>query len=276
MSRFIGLEGRIAIIVDKAFWILLITVALLVIFRIGKSTLTRLIQKYSADKDNPQVTALLTIIRSIWKYLLLFVGIISVLNVFGMSITANSLLAAAGAGGLVVGIGAQDFIKDIVNGFTIIMENRYGVGDYIEVGDLCGTVVNISLRTTRIIGENEETMSLPNSSIDTVINYSKQETKVMCYLVIGDEKQLPEALKATEAMTKSFESEFAAGRAELMGVSNVYPYGIEIGVSCLCQIGHRLDLKFAINKAMSLALIEAGISLCSDNLSISAGENNGI
>lgn len=271
MSKFLGLEGAAVEIVDKALWLIIAIGMLFIVFWIGKTGLTKLIQKYSVKHQNHQVATLLTVIRSAWKYLMLLIGVITILNVFGMSITANSLMAAAGAGGLIVGIGAQDFIKDILNGFTIITENQYSVGDYINVNGLCGTVVNLSLRTTRIIGDNEETISLPNSSVSSVINYSKRDPVVMCYVCIGDEEKLADAIKALEEMAKEFESGYATGRASLMGVTAIYPYGTEIGVKCSCRVGYILNLKYELNKEIALALIKAGIHINSENISITAG-----
>lgn len=272
MAKFLGLEGWIAEVIDRSSWLIILVSSLFFVFWLGKTGLTKLINKYSAaEASNHQIATFLTIIRSTWKYMMILIGVISVLNILGMSITANSLMAAAGAGGLVVGIGAQDFIKDILNGFTIITENQYSVGDYINVNGLCGTVINLSLRTTRIIGDTDETISLPNSSVSSVINYSKRAPIVMCYVCIVDEQQLSLALEAIDKMAESFKSEFAAGKARMMGVTAIYPYGTEIGVSCPCCIGHILDLKYDINREMALALIKAGVTINSENLSVTAG-----
>lgn len=268
LSNLLGIEGHFAIYVDKGASLVIALVIIYTIFIVGKNGFTRLIHKYSVDKDNPHVATLLTISRSAWKYLFLIIGTITILNILGLGITANSLLAAAGAGGLIVGMGAQDFIKDILNGFTIIMENQYSVGDYIEIDDLCGTVINMSLRTTRIVGDNDETISIHNSSIDAVVNYSKRPPTVMCYATIEDANQLPLALEALEEMTAAFTSPYAEEKAELLGVTNIRPYGVEVGISCLCTIGHRLDLKYKMFEDMTLALVNAGVKLASKTVAM--------
>lgn len=266
MGNIMELEGEVKIVFDRGIRLVIVIAVLLAVFYCGRLTLVKLINRYSKDKDNPQVATLLTILKSTWKYFMLLIGFIAVLNVFGMSITANSLLAAAGAGGLILGIGAQDFVKDIVNGFSIIMENQYSVGDYISVNNISGTVVSMSLRTTKIIGDNKETLTVPNSSVGMVINYSKQAPRVICSIYIQEEAQLQTALKALQGMAENFKSPYAADSARLLGVTDMHSYCIELGVSCLCVVGHILDLRYEMNKAMAMALLEAGVPFINENV----------
>ena len=65
-----------------------------------------------------------------------------------MGINTASLLTAAGIGGLAVGFGAQNLVKDVITGFFIILEDQYNVGDYVEAAGVKGIVDEIGLRTT--------------------------------------------------------------------------------------------------------------------------------
>lgn len=273
MGTMLGLEGSVKNMVDKGFTLLIVVGVIFLIFQIGKTLLTALIKRNSKNNNNPHLATLLTVIRSAWKYFMLMIGLISVLNIFGMSVTANSLMAAAGVSGLVLGIGAQDFIKDIVNGFSIILENQYAVGDYICVNGLFGTVAGMSLRTTRIVGDFDETLTIPNSDIGTVINYSKKLATVKCHVYITKEQQLQEALKTLKLMAMDFKSSYAKGNAKLMGVTALLPYGIEVRINCQCQAENMVALRCELNNHIAQALSEADISFINQELSLGAFNN---
>ena len=80
------------------------------------------------------------------------------------------LLAGAGLAGFAIAFSAQNFIKDIINGFFILMENQFQQGDIVEIGGISGVVERISLRSTRIRGLDGALHFIPNSSISRVSN----------------------------------------------------------------------------------------------------------
>lgn len=265
MSELLKLEGTVKVVAEKGIALAIVIAISLAVFYIGKITIKKLIKRYSKNKENPQVTTLLSVLLSVWKYFVLLIAVIAILNALGLAITATSLMAAAGAGGLVIGIGAQDFMKDILNGFTIIMESHFRVGDRVIINDKFGTVTNMTLRTTQIVGEKHEVFMIPNSAIGMVINYSKQNPRVFCYVYITSSKDVDAGLKVLSKVTSEHKSKYASGHAQLMGVTGMFPYGTQIGIYCDCEIGHMLDLQFSIYGAAALALSHAGICFTSDN-----------
>lgn len=278
MSDLLNLEGTLKIVFDKAVSLCITIVVSLIIYYIGKTSINKLIKRYSKNKDNPQVATLLTILQSLWKYFVLLISFIGVLNVFGLGITANSLLAAAGAGGLVLGIGAQDFVKDIVNGFTIIMENHFSVGDRVIINGQYGLITNMTLRTTEMVGERDEVLMIPNSAIGTVINYSRQSPKVFCYIYIIKQEDVPNALKTIKLLLMEYKGTYAVGTPELLGVTGMFPYGVQVGVSCNAAIGHILDLKYDIYSAVAAALLEENICFCGEKpaVTVEGGDCHGV
>jgi moderate conductance mechanosensitive channel len=107
------------------------------------------------------------------KYAVYFFAAIAILDILGMGGTVSSLLATAGIGGIALAFGAQSFVKDVVAGFFLLLENQYSVGEYIETGDEKGTVEAITIRTTRIRRFTGEITTLPNGGISSVTNYSR-------------------------------------------------------------------------------------------------------
>lgn len=102
-------------------------------------------------------------------------AILSILSIVGVNV--GPLLASAGIIGVALGIGAQSVVRDFLNGIFMLMENQFGVGDTITIGEVTGTVEDMSLRLTTIRDtkgtlwhiRNGEILKLGNSSVDYAI-----------------------------------------------------------------------------------------------------------
>ncbi len=114
-----------------------------------------------------------TLVDSIVKYAIYFLAVMGILGVLGLDSAVTSMLAAAGIGGIVIALGAQSLVKDIVSGMFMLFENQLTVGEYIKVADHEGTVDSVTLRTTTIIRPTGEAVTIPNGSINTVTNFSR-------------------------------------------------------------------------------------------------------
>lgn len=125
--------------------------------------------------------SLMTLTRSLARYLVYFIAIAMTLSVFGWGKGVTSLLATAGIGGLAIGFGAQNLVRDVVTGLFMMFENQYSVGDYISIDGAEGTVEAIALRTTYLRTFRGDRHIIPNGSINHVINLSGGE-----YLALVD------------------------------------------------------------------------------------------
>jgi small-conductance mechanosensitive channel len=94
------------------------------------------------------------------------IGFIIILSRWGINIAP--ILTGAGILGLAVGFGAQTLVKDLVNGFFIIFEDQFNVGDKVEIAKTRGRVVKMSMRTTTVRSEEGEMVAIPNSQIDII------------------------------------------------------------------------------------------------------------
>ncbi|MCC9882215.1 mechanosensitive ion channel family protein, partial [Streptococcus agalactiae] len=98
-----------------------------------------------------------------------------ILSILGVPI--SSLLAGAGIAGVAIGLGAQGFLSDVVNGFFILLENQFDVGDIINVGTVSGTVTNVGIRTTQIHDFDGTLHFIPNRNITIVSNKSRSNMR---------------------------------------------------------------------------------------------------
>ncbi len=137
--------------------------------RIVKSRIARKPHSTLAKKGE----TIQTVTDSIVKYGIYFFAVMGILGVLGLGAAVSSMLAAAGIGGIVIALGAQSLVKDVVSGMFMLLENQLTVGEYIKIGDDEGTVDAVTLRTTTIIKFTGEAVTIPNGNIGTIVNYSR-------------------------------------------------------------------------------------------------------
>ncbi len=109
---------------------------------------------------------------TIIRYIILGIGLIIVLQTVGLDLSTLTILA--GALGIGIGFGLQNITNNLVSGIIILFERPIKVGDRIEVGDIAGDVIRISMRSTTILTNDNISIIVPNSEFisSTVINWS--------------------------------------------------------------------------------------------------------
>ncbi len=124
-------------------------------------------------------------VGTIIRYVILVLGFIVVLQSAGIDLSTLSILA--GALGVGIGFGLQNITNNFVSGLVILFERPIKVGDRIEVGDITGDVVKISMRSTTIITNDNITVIVPNSDFitSTVINWSHNDRNVRFKIPVG-------------------------------------------------------------------------------------------
>jgi len=124
-------------------------------------------------------------IGMVTKFTIILVGSIVIIQSAGIDLSALSLLA--GALGVGIGFGLQNITNNLVSGIIILFENPIKVGDRIEVGDISGDVVNISVRATTILTNDNISIIVPNSEFisNTVINWSHNDRNIRFNIPVG-------------------------------------------------------------------------------------------
>lgn len=167
----------ISIDVDKLFtsgvtilWKLLIsTLVFYLVSHFGRKIIKRYLDKHNdklvLSKRSQTISAL---VNSLFRYTMVFFYVYSILTILGIPV--GTLIASAGIFSLAIGLGAQGFMSDLVNGFFILSEGQYDVGDNVEIGTETGTVTQLGLRTTQIVTTDSTLIFIPNRQISIVRN----------------------------------------------------------------------------------------------------------
>ncbi|MDH5429497.1 MAG: mechanosensitive ion channel family protein [Nitrospirota bacterium] len=144
-------------------------------FGLGKLEQTLLTWREREDKDRianeKRVKTLTGMLRTICLTLVWVIGIVMSLDQIGLDITP--ILAGAGIVGLAVGFGAQNLVRDIINGFFMILENQIRVGDVGVVNGTGGLVEAISFRTITLRDMSGTVHIFPNGTVTTLANMTK-------------------------------------------------------------------------------------------------------
>jgi small-conductance mechanosensitive channel len=123
------------------------------------------------ERRKQRVRALGAILRSAASVTIFVIAGFVILG--DLSINLAPLLASAGVAGVAIGLGAQGLVRDYLAGVFMLVEDQYGVGDVITIGDATGTVENVTLRITRVRDVNGIVWHVRNGSIETVGNESQ-------------------------------------------------------------------------------------------------------
>ena len=153
----------------------IITISALVIYLMN-FILSKLFQKTNRQKT------VMSLMRSLIKWVIIIITILLVLNAFGVD--TSTLLASAGILALVIGLGAQSLIADIIAGFFIVFEEEYQVGDIITIDGFRGTVSDIGIRVTKIIDAGGNIKIMNNSDIKSIINQTSELSVAKCVMSI--------------------------------------------------------------------------------------------
>lgn len=124
-------------------------------------------------------------IGMIVRFIFIFVGSIVIIQGAGIDLSSLSLLA--GALGVGIGFGLQNITDNFISGIIILFEKPIKVGDRIEVGDVEGDVINISVRATTVLTNDNISIIVPNSEFisSRVINWSHNDRNIRFKLAVG-------------------------------------------------------------------------------------------
>lgn len=129
-----------------------------------------------------QLHTISSIIRSVGLAAIGFFTIVTVL--FDLGIHVEPLLASAGIAGVAVGFGAQTLVHDVLNGFFILVENWFDIGDVIKIGAFQGSVEALTLRRTVLRDADGSVHTIPNSAITAVTNMTRDWTQVAMHVAV--------------------------------------------------------------------------------------------
>lgn len=193
----------------------------------------KLINKYLAKHNalkNKRSRTIAALVNSIFQYTLIFFYLFGVLSILGVPV--GTLLASAGIFSLALGMGAQGFVSDLVNGFFILSEDQFDVGDTVSINSQIGTVVQLGLRTTRLKASDGSMIYIPNRNITIVQNLAHNAIGLTINLELdadNDFEKINQIIKEVNGMIKPPKKAISSGPS-IIGVTGQNGQNVTYGV----------------------------------------------
>src|SRR5450631_2247261 len=130
-----------------------------------------------------QLRTLSSVIYSVGVFVIMFLAAMQILPLLGINM--GPLLASAGIAGLAIGFGAQTLVHDFINGFFILVENQYDIGDTIRIAGVQGAVENVTLRRTVLRDSDGTVHTVPSSEIKVVSNLTRDWTQINLHVSVA-------------------------------------------------------------------------------------------
>ena len=228
-------------------------------FFLGGSWFIRfIIQQLSAPMKKGK--AIVDMVRSLIKYVAVIVLLFFVLKNW---IDTTAILAGIGIVGLVVGLGAQPLIADIIAGLFIVFENVFDVGDIIVASGFRGTVQEIGIRTTKIVDTGGNVKIMNNSDLKAIVNMTNQLSLAVCDIGI----EYGESIERVEAVLAANLEEVKAAIPDIKegpfykGVSELGDSAVVIRFVAKCDEGTKYQVERDMNRQFKILFDKNNIGI---------------
>ncbi|MGM0844420.1 MAG: mechanosensitive ion channel family protein [Bacillota bacterium] len=246
-----------------ALQIIAIYIAFLIVKGFGNKVLERAFSKYS-ERNNisaARAQTLESLAKNIFSYVLIFIFFVTILQIFGIEVTA--ILAGAGIIGLAVGFGAQGLVSDVVTGFFILLEKQIDVGDYVTAGNYSGIVEAVGLRTTQIRSFDGTLNFLPNREITSLSNHSRGNMRALVDIGISYDDDIDKAITVLQQVCDqaAAEDENIVDGPNVIGVQALGASDVVIRIIGKTKNMEQWAVERKLRKALKEALDQNGIEI---------------
>ena len=199
------------------------------------------------------------LLYSLCRYVVIIAAVYYVFEYLGINLA--TYFAGVGMLSLAISMGSRDMVADIMSGIMILFEHQFQVGDYVELDNTRGKVLEMGIRSTKLLTGNNDIMYISNSYIRTVINKSKNASPCVTDLIIVSEdpieaveNRFKKALKEIGMKNKKI-----VGDLSLVGITRVTGGGannqgktISMRIRCECKERDYDDVRDFINRELYL------------------------
>ncbi|MFN7513397.1 mechanosensitive ion channel family protein [Microcystis sp.] len=265
------LEGRGIIRIPLQIfiiWLLLTSVSnmvnLYVNFRLREWVEEGAVFSENLERRILRAPTLLEVWREIITFIAIFLGIFGFLAWMGLSFAF--LLTGAGLVGALLTFAFQDLLKDWINGFLIVFEDQYTVGDMVQFQEFIGLVENMSLRATQLRAADGRLITIAHNQIITAHNLSKDWARVDFTIEVAYQTEPDVAISLMAAIAENMAvdpqwQEDIINPVQVAGVSRVSHTGMEIMLRIVVKRLRQWDIEREYRRRLKIAFEEKGIHI---------------
>lgn len=211
-----------------------------------------------------RVSTISVVIKSLTSIILLGLGIILALITLGVNVVP--LLAVVSIVSVGISLASQNIIKDAINGFLIILEDQYALGDMITLNNVSGLVETLNLRITQVRDAEGRLITIPNSEVKIVANLSSRWSRADLSIPVAYDTNISNALRLIESVAVKMSHETAwklqiLETPQVLGIENFGEHGLIIRVWIKTQPLKQWDVAREFRRRLKIAFDEAEISI---------------
>jgi len=187
-----------------------------------------------------------------------------VLGAVGVDITP--LLASLGVGALALGFAAQNIIRDYLNGFFILMEDWYRIGEWVTISGMEGDVEQINLRRTVLREINGTMHVIPNSQIPLASNQTRDWARINLYITVAYKEDISRVYAVINEVCQELKDDPDWGKdltttPSVMRVSDLGAHGVEVCIRGYTKVGQQWSLTGELRKRIKNRFDLEGIEI---------------
>ena len=263
MSSSLALTGVMALgmkILQILFTLFLCWVLIRLSSKLINKVLEAQVQRKKLAMSERKASTLSTVAGSILKYVIYFIGLVSVLKQLG--VPTESLLVIASAGSVAIGLGAQGIAGDMMEGFFILFEDHYAVGDVVTIQGITGTVEGITLRSTTLRDPMGSVHIIPNGSIGTVTNNCREFINAVVTVGIAYGESIDRAIEILkDEMSKTADITDILETPAVAGVVGLDDSCVTLKVVAKCKVKTALGVEAELRRRIKNRFDQEGIEI---------------
>lgn len=242
-----------------------------------KRQLTKESETASAGTGRPakasRAISVISLVQGVlWGALILLAGLIA-LSQAGVDL--GPMLAGAGVVGLVIGLGAQSLHKDILAGIFYVIDDAFRIGEYVEVGNLRGTVERLSLRSMQVRHHRGALHTIPYGAVPSITNYSRDWVIVKFQFQLPLDTDVLKVKKIVKQVSSSImeEPEFGPYILEplkFQGIDDVDLFGLMVRLKFMAVPGEQFVMRREMLRRLQQAFAENGIEFAKRSVTVTS------
>ncbi len=291
------LAGLADWLIDRPLMILLILVASWILVRIARRGVDRLVKRIviTDDRSNRRImipgldsvakldtaedrereervrlresaraASISEVLRSTTTVLIWTIAAMLVLGELGVNLAP--LIAGAGIAGVALGFGAQALVKDCISGLFMLLEDQYGIGDIVDLGEATGIVEEVALRTTVLRGVDGTVWHVPNGEVTRVGNKSQHWSTALIDVDVAYDADLGAVRElmqrtAEEVCAREDLADDILDAPQVLGVEALAADGITLRMTVTTAPGTQWTIQRRLREELKAAFDEAGIEI---------------
>jgi moderate conductance mechanosensitive channel len=249
--------------------ILAILVIAIILTRLLKELTTRLVQISKGNTRvgqmrEQQTRTMAGLLYSVGITIIVAVAILTALPEFGFNVTPVE--AAAAVASLAFGFGAQSLVKDLINGFFILFEDQFVIGDLIQANGETGRVEHLTLRRTVLRNVNGAMVTIPNGLLGQLANLSRDWSQTFVDVNVPSDELVGRALVTLEKIAGDFRDDAAWSPAlvdgpRVLGVESLSLDGTVVRLQVRTILNRKDDVARELRRRIKLGFEQSRIPL---------------